>query len=706
MNNFCDAMEAAGITPPSELYQDGRIHRFCVEGDRRGSRNGWYCLFDDPSAGSFGSWKTGVSETWSSKEYGTLTAAEKTQHRANLEAAKAERARLQAEIHAEASRRAQAIWPGARPAKKDHPYLAAKGIKPHGARESRGSLTIPLRDGQGMLCGLQFIRPDGTKRYLSGSKKEGSYFSLGGKPTGTLYLVEGFATGATIHEATGEPVAVAFDASNLQPVGEVLRSKFPEIQLIFCGDSDQWTEGNPGLSRATEAARAVGGLLAVPSFKDVSEKPSDFNDLARLEGLGEVKRQIEKARAPEAEGFDGNGALEVLRGCDVEVTPVSWLWKGWLASGKLHILAGSPGTGKTTIALTLAAILTTGGKWQDGTQAPLAEAAIWSGEDDPADTLAPRLIAAGADMSRVHFIRSVNTNGDRRPFDPGQDLPHLASYLHKNRAIKLLIVDPVVSAVTGDSHKNTEVRRNLQPLVDLGAGCGCAVLGISHFSKGTAKRDPLERVVGSIAFGALARIVLVAAKKADDAEGNRLFARCKSNIGPDDGGWLYRFETGELEGHQGVITSRILWGSALEGDARELLEAAEDVSEGAGENALEDAKQFLADLLADGPAPSRQIKRESEDAGFAWATIRRAQKNLGVEVFRDGGLGSKGTWKWRFSTKMLNNPLRCSSKNVSTLTEFEHLSSRDNPYSYELNSPDAEEQTGSEVLVLTAEDFF
>lgn len=199
------------------------------------------------------------------------------------------------------------------------------------------------------------------------------------------------------------------------------------------------------------------------------------------------------------------------RGADVDPVPVDWLWRGWLAAGKLHLIGGAPGTGKTTLATSLAATVTIGGRWPDGTRAEAGDVVIWSGEDDNADTLNPRLRAAGADMTRVHVVGGVSEGGQAYPFDPARDMDALRDALRALPAVRLILIDPVVSAVSGDSHKNAEVRRGMQPLVDLAGELRCALLGVTHFSKGTSGRDPVERITGSLAFGALARLVMVAA---------------------------------------------------------------------------------------------------------------------------------------------------------------------------------------------------
>ncbi len=161
-----------------------------------------------------------------------------------------------------------------------------------------------------------------------------------------------------------------------------------------------------------------------------------------------------------------------------------------------------------------------------GSKAATGNVVILSGEDDFADTLAPRLLASGADLSRIYFIKDVGEGLERRVFDPARDMGALKSKLAYIKDVRLLIVDPIVSAISGDSHKNSKVRRGLMPLDDLARSMRCAVLGITHFSKGTSGREPVERINGSLAFGALARVVMVTVRlqeEGDDGHNNRLF---------------------------------------------------------------------------------------------------------------------------------------------------------------------------------------
>ena len=333
----------------------------------------------------------------------------------------------------------------------------------------------------------------------------------------------------------------------------------------------------------------------------------------------------------------------LLCGDSLTPRPIAWLWREWLALGKLHLLAGAPGQGKTTIAIAFAATVTSGGRWPDGTRCAPGNVLIWSGEDDPADTLLPRLIAAGGDRSRVHFVDGTRINGELQAFDPARDMSALQAQAEQLGDVRLIIVDPIVSAVTGDSHKNTETRRALQPLVDLAANMNAALLGITHFSKGGQGGDPSQRVLGSVAFTAVSRVVLVAAKvKNEDGEQDRrILARSKSNIGPDGGGYEYHLE--QAEPLPDIQASYVTWGTPVQGSARELLSDPNE-QDGEDKSALDSAIDFLREVLKDGITPCKTIQAEGKDAGISWASIRRAADSL--QVIKTKGAGG---WYWKLA---------------------------------------------------------
>ena len=362
----------------------------------------------------------------------------------------------------------------------------------------------------------------------------------------------------------------------------------------------------------------------------------DPRKLALIDAASATKYQP-PLRTVEGEKPDG---VIILCGKDIVPEPVRWLWNGWLALGKLAILAGAPGTGKTTCALSMAATVTTGGQWPDNSNSPIGDVLIWSGEDDPSDTLMPRLIAAGADRSRVHFIHAVREHGEERSFDPSKDTLSLMDAALKLPELRFILLDPVANAVAGDSHNNTEVRRALQPLVDFAVQAGASLLGITHFSKGGAGQDPTQRVIGSVAFSAVARVVLVCAKTKDE-EGNdrRILARSKSNIGPDDGGFTYTLE--QKEALPGIWTSHTVWGKVVIGNARDLLSESDD--QGVNKAPLDEATEFLLQCLSAGSTPANTVQAEAKEASISLATLRRASYKLGV-LKKKGGMNAG--WYW------------------------------------------------------------
>jgi len=344
---------------------------------------------------------------------------------------------------------------------------------------------------------------------------------------------------------------------------------------------------------------------------------------------------------------DEDGVV-LINGANVEPEVIQWLMPDWIARGKLHMTAGQSGQGKTTIAMSFVATVTSGGRWPDGTTCPPQNALIWSAEDDIADTLLPRLLAMGADRRRVTFIKGMREDGEVRHFDPARDLTQLTAAAERIGDIGLMIVDPVVSAVGGDSNSSGDVRRALQPLVHLAELLDAAVIGISHFGKGTAGRDPTERVLGSVAFGALPRVVMVAAK-ARSADGERrMLARAKSNNGPDEGGFEYTIVQRDVPGYAGLKASAIEWGKRLEGSARDLLAEAEknDDDDDVETSALAEAVAFLEDELGDGPKSATVVFRQARDAGHAERTVKRAKRALKVEARKD-----KAGWSWVLPVK-------------------------------------------------------
>lgn len=380
---FRSAMRAAGIEPPPEIVADGKLKRFTVPGDRAKSENGFYVLHaDEPIAGSFGSWKLGINETWCFQTGGTMSPEEKAKFAAKMAEARRQQEEERKRVHAECRAWCADAWAKAKEATNSNPYLQRKGVNAYGLRVLKDSLLVPVKDIGGTLHGLQFISPDGSKKFKTGTNKHGHFCTIGKAKGDTVVIAEGYATASSIHQATGHCVLVAFDSGNLKPVCEVVRAKRPGIKIIIAADNDQFSDGNPGLTKGTTAARAVGGFLAVPVFLDTSEKPTDFNDLHRLEGLDRVREIIEGAApvvsvdlpdgAPKAEvakeevrqeGEEGaaGGWQEPLHFCTVETPDISAgllpVWLGDYARAVADSTQTPPGLSVMFALATVAACL-------------------------------------------------------------------------------------------------------------------------------------------------------------------------------------------------------------------------------------------------------------------------------------------------------------------------------------------------------------
>lgn len=294
---FAAAMRDAGLTTDDEIIPDGKLRRVTLTTDKKLSKNGWYVLHDDGiPAGSFGSWKTGVTVTWCAKSDHELSSDERAEYKRRITEQRRQREAEEARTQAEAADRAASIWAQATPANDDHPYLQRKQIAAACARLYKDMLVIPARTADGKITSLQFISADGSKRFLTGGQKRGAYATIG-RPSDTILIAEGFATAANLHAVSGCATVIAFDAGNLEPVARTIRDKFPDKQIIICADNDQWTTEpieNPGLHYARLAAKPIGANVAYPEFakSDLANRPTDWNDFALLYGNDRIRSAI------------------------------------------------------------------------------------------------------------------------------------------------------------------------------------------------------------------------------------------------------------------------------------------------------------------------------------------------------------------------------------------------------------------------------
>lgn len=312
IQQFSSALEQRGILPPHEIVGNGSFQRADVEGANGRGDASYVLHLDGIPAGSIINWRDGLGwQPWKADVGRALTAQELSALRAKAEADRLIREQETAKRAAETEAKSGREWKAGLAAPKDHPYLLRKGIASGRLKLYKGPLTlagmpcdgalmVPLLDvDRREVVALQFINAEGEKRYYGPTS--GRYFPIGKPdPDGTLLICEGVATGASLAEASGYPVAVALDAGNLAKVGAAMRKLYgPALTLIYCADDDDQTEGNPGLTKATDAARATGGRIAMPDFGD--DRPSgatDFNDLAALRGADAVRECVAKAGAP------------------------------------------------------------------------------------------------------------------------------------------------------------------------------------------------------------------------------------------------------------------------------------------------------------------------------------------------------------------------------------------------------------------------
>jgi putative DNA primase/helicase len=356
-------------------------------------------------------------------------------------------------------------------------------------------------------------------------------------------------------------------------------------------------------------------------------------------------------------------ALDVVCMADVKAKPIEWLWDNWIAFGKVSVLAGEGGQGKSTVLCDLAARTSTGEMWPDGTRNGRGPrgVVILAAEDDCEDTIAPRLIAAGADMTRIFNIRSVIEDNSRRSFNLQADLARLEQEIAKRPDIGLVQLDPVTSYLGRvDSHKNADVRAVLEPLGELAARLKVAIVCNNHFTKGLGGTAN-NRIIGSVAFVNQARAAFIVTPDAED-DGRMLLMPSKNNIAPIKYGLAYRIEGVMIGDAQGldteILTSRIAWESLPV-----TISADEALAAHAGGNEAKTAKaeaiDFLRAALAGGSKSAAEIQAEAKARDITPKSLRSARQALGVKTDK-ASFG--GGWVWTLP-KMPSGPEDALLKN-------------------------------------------
>ncbi len=305
--------------------------------------------------------------------------------------------------------------------------------------------------------------------------------------------------------------------------------------------------------------------------------------------------------------------LTLKRMSDVEPEEVGWLWENRLPCGKLTLLVGDPEAGKTFVTLDFAARISTAASWPDGGVAPQGDVLLLAVEDGLADTIRPRLDALHADVSRIYVVDGVYDGGESKHFTLADNLDELEQTV-KGKGVRLVVIDPV-NAYLGssiNSWKDDNVRTALTPLAQMAERTGTAIVGIMHLSK-NEERAVLNRVLGSIGFVAVARVVMHA-KQGENGDNRRTLSVLKNNLAPKAPDLLYR-----------IVDGRLVW---------ECPEPGSIPRAGRSATARDRAKRFLQLKLADGPRLVATVELEAELEGVSQSALRKAREALGIETFK------------------------------------------------------------------------
>ncbi|PHQ81814.1 MAG: hypothetical protein COB69_03630 [Phycisphaera sp.] len=507
---------------------------------------------------------------------------------------------------------------------------------------------IAERNADGEVIGTVTRNPVGSPTRFKGSGKRGlilhwpldSY--AGSSETEPIFICEGASDTAAL-------MMLGFDAVGIPMAGQcgkMLAAVLKGRHVVIVSDNDEaGQKGSAKLSGQLVGECASVRIIMPPG--GACDARQAVVDGASAQDFGVLATQADSIPVPllglQRNGIE-SGAPRLVRLDEVEPELIQWLWPGRIALGKLTLLAGDPGLGKSFVTLDMAARLSSGLTWPDDPKTPIAPGGVvlLSAEDGIADTIRPRLDAAGADVSKIVAIESVcsiDAKGHEtgRTFDLSKDIAALDTAITSVPECRLVIIDPITAYLGAtDSHKNGEIRGLLAPLSALAEKYGVAIVAVTHLNKNSGGAA-IYRTMGSLAFTAAARAAWVVSKDNDDPS-RRLLLPIKNNIAPDTGGLAYRIEPQGVNGCPVVAWEP----DAVIASADELL--SQNQSNQCG-GALEEAEQWLLDVPSDGPVSAAEIKETASRDGIKPRTLDRAKKSLGVNATREG-YASDGRWVW------------------------------------------------------------
>ena len=423
---------------------------------------------------------------------------------------------------------------------------------------------------------------------------------------------------------------------------------------VMANDATIVVPGSQFLSHEDFELSAVGIKVHCPDAELILAAPSGIHRQPIVEiakrlslGVGFPVDGVLRVR-PYIEEYN---SVKVTDMTNVQPMPVSWLWRNRIARGKITVVAGQPGLGKSQITCSIAAIVSTGAKWPCSSEhAPKGNVVFISAEDDVADTVMPRLIASDADTSRVYRIENKVTGegGDSLGMlDLAKNIDNIERVIqYEIGGAVLLVIDPV-SAYLGstDQNNNGDIRSALFPIAEMAQRLNIAVLLVSHLNKKTGM-DAMSRVTGSGGLVAAARALYVVSKNPRDPDGNRLFLVAKNNIGIDNGGFEYSIEGKEIEG--GIETSRIHWHQEATADADDVMAATNSPSH----SRMDRARELIqAEMNDRDTIPASRMNDLAEREAITKSTLNRARCNLGISSRKEGDL-----WVWHRTRKPATKP--------------------------------------------------
>ncbi|MDA9771207.1 AAA family ATPase [Emcibacteraceae bacterium] len=502
---FARVLEQAGMIITGLPDTSGKINRLSTTTDKGREKSGWYVAFDGEVFGAaYGNFKTGEEGKWSSVERHSMTAAQIAENQRQVQVAKKEREAAQNELYKEAAKNAEEII-GRSEIVDSHPYCENKGIKGN-VSVSEGKIVVPAYDENGAISTIQFIKPDGTKKFLPGGRKRGCYHTISGE-TDTVYVCEGWATGRTINEATGKTVAVAFDSGNLMPATETVRAKFPNSSLIIAGDDDHEKDVNVGRSKAEACAQAL-GLMAV--FPDVEAGETDFNDVGVERAKAVMENQVYEKRFM-SKPYDPDSYHNLYE--------YDFLVNKWIIRGYVSLVVAPPGVGKSTLMTNLAVSCCSDNDFLNMNLKTGLKCQIINLEDNlghinnqiaacsyqhniNVNELAERLFVNSTADETFHLVAA----NDNSTVNETNKLVELIAEIKTNK-IDILIIDPIISAHGAEENNNMQMDGFMIAIKRIASEANCAVVLVHHTGKVHTPGDQFAGR-GASAFPAKARAVV------------------------------------------------------------------------------------------------------------------------------------------------------------------------------------------------------